>query len=52
LIQALAEAQDQPLARMARGRQARERMLALHSWSARLDAAERLYGRCSRPALS
>ncbi|MFY8117859.1 MAG: glycosyltransferase [Roseateles sp.] len=52
LIQALAEAQDEPVARLARGRHARERMLALHSWSARMDAAERLYGRCSRPALS
>lgn len=50
LALALAEAQDEPAARLERGRRARARMLALHSWSARMDAAEQLYSRHSQPS--
>jgi glycosyltransferase involved in cell wall biosynthesis len=43
LCAALVEAQAHPEAAAARGARARERVLAQHTWQARLDAAEALY---------
>jgi glycosyltransferase involved in cell wall biosynthesis len=43
LVQALREAQDEVPQRLARGQEARQRVLQAHSWDARLDAARRLY---------
>ena len=45
IVRALREAWSDPAGLARRGRCARQRVLARHSWAAKLDAAEALYAR-------